>query len=437
MNAAPLAAALAVLGATAAGASAQDRDRPADDRGQLERSTWRLVREAAPAVLSITVTTRAPKFPRLLIPGVMLAPAAGEPERIEATGYLATAQGHVVTTASLLRNANLIEIHFQDGTVRDAGIVGSDAPFQMAVLRTAPPRNPKPLSECAEVPSGGDTVAWFFNAKQSRSRPDVRVATVHRASVDGTAGYDRYLAAPLRLDPGSAGGPLVAGDGRLLGMAVQEVVPRTGGTQTGEASTLFVQGVDLQQAVADIVRHGSVQRPMLGVVLAGQGNRIDQLLPGSPAELAGLEEGDQIIGVDDAPVSALPDLTRALLRKDVGDSIRLRVRRGDRDLAPLVELSAFSLPPVPTTAPLPGAMLELTLTALASPLDEREVRVSQVVEHSTLHQLGLRAGDRLLRVDGHSAARFLARHRIRPGDTRPRVLEIERDGGRLEIRIVE
>ncbi len=430
-----LAVASALALCAAAGSTARAQEAPPDDGALarddvrvLEGRTWRLLRENGPSVLSVSVITRAASVPRLVLPGVVLAPPHRDAQRIDATGFVVSSQGHVVTTSAALRDAAQIEVRFSDGTLRDADVVGVDAPFRIAVLRTRAPENARSLCATPSATAAAATLGWFFQS--TAGRPNVQIATVGAAD-DHASSYDRFLFAPVPLPAGAAGGPLVARDGALLGMAVADVAPSDAGDDVPGAGTLFVRGGDVAHAVSDIVRYGRVRRPLLGVVMDGDTNRIDQLLPQGPAKAAGLEEGDRVVGVAGSAISSLADLTRALLRRTAGDAVEVDVVRGDAMLRRSVVLTDAALPCAPTVAPLPGATLEVA--AEAGPDGERPVTVRDVVPNSTLHAAGLRDGDQLLRVDGRSALRFLARFAIDPAASLPHALEIERDGARFTI----
>jgi len=427
-----------VLAAVAAPARAQQlRGRAAPQRrdvaAEMERRTSKLFRERGPAVASVRVVTKAVTRPRLVLPGVTLAPPGGRSERVDASCFLVTANGHVVTTSAVLIDAALIEVHFFDGTIRDADVIGVDGPFQLAVLRTRAPDGTRPLCVPDRVDESRPVPGWFFQANE-RGKPRVRYARVQAADARATS-YDRYLSTSFSLQPGAAGGPLISATGRLMGIAVREVRHRAG-TPTGTPndtgpftpSTLFIRGVDVHAAVDQIVRFGRVRRPLLGIVMDEDTNRIDQLLPGGPAHLAGLAEGDNVVGIEGSPVSSLADVTRALLRRAVGETVVVDIERGEEQIQRPVQLADLTLPPVPRVAPMPGAELRVTPNSKA---DGRwTVTITDIIEGSSLHTAGAVVGDQIVRVDGRDALRFLQRHRIRPEDAFPRTLEIERDGKR-------
>jgi putative serine protease PepD len=234
-----------------------------------------------------------------------------------------------VTTRELLADAARIEVRFRDGTVRDAELVGLDRPYQLAVLRTSPVEDAAALPHAQRVEADASTVGWFLSATPTI---DVQFAQVRPAPEQG-ATYDRFLYAPIWLPRGAAGGPLVGSDGRLLGMAVGSLVGGAERAAPGvrtrtSPTTLFVRGDDIAEAVRQIAESGVVERPMIGVTMQGDTNRVDMVVSGSPAEAAGLAEGDSIVGVGCMSVATFADLTRVLLRRRVGEKVNLTIERG-------------------------------------------------------------------------------------------------------------
>lgn len=397
--------------------------------GALERRTEEVARSAAASVVGVTAIPEAPNGPRLVLPGLVLAAARPEPERVEATGILLDHEGLVATTLAVARGARF-ELRLADGTVRDARLLGADEPFRLAVLRTAPVGAARPVTTAAdEVAPGRRALGWLVTFARS-GEPDVQVTTVRPAACADTS-YDRWLSAATALAEGAAGSPLLARDGRLLAMAAGAASARTDLPQVGTScgSSLFVRGDDVLQAAREIAQQGRVRRPRLGVLLEGAENRVDQLVPGGPAEHAGLREGDRVVAVADVAVANAQHITRALLRRRTGESVPVEAIRGGAALTVQVALAEAPLPPAPADAPLAGALLELTPGAPRS-----VVRVTALETASPFAAAGLRVGDEILRVDGADVLRFLSRHRVRPSATAPSELVVRRDAEELTLR---
>jgi S1-C subfamily serine protease len=450
---AALPAAGSLFCALALPAFAQD---DADPARAIETRTQEIKETTAPAVVSVTVTPKAYPTPRFLLPGLRLGAMPPQPERIEGTGFFIESRGLLVTTRALVANAEKIEVRFCDGSTRDASVIGVDGPYRVAVLRTSAPDCTATLSQPQRVEAGSSTIGWLLgaaasgmpsaeiassdttNASGASTDVDVQVASVRPATNHG-ATYDRYLYAPMSLPRGAAGGPLVGCDGRLLGMAIGSLVakpdPAPGVRSRLPSATLFVRGDDIADAARQIAANGYIERPMIGAMMQGETNRIDVPLPGSPAEAAGLAEGDAVIGVGPLSVASFADLTRALLRRHAGDPVKLTVERtgplGPERFTRTVVLSPFQVPADPTTPPFPGAVLEVSCDGQGACC----FTFAEVAADSAAAKAGVAVGDRLVTADGRPAVRFLQRHRARPQTVPPSKIEIERAGELHEITL--
>jgi serine protease Do len=440
-----LAAAPLLCAALAAPALAQDD--PESSGRAIERRTQEIRDAASPAIVSVTAIPRANPLPRLAFPGLLVAPCPRSAERVEGTGFFVASRGLLVTTRELVAEAERIEVRFVDGTVRDASVVGIDLPYRVAVLKTSAPTAVTALPHLDRVEATGSTVGWFLGAAPTLSSSvatpsiDVQVASVRPAPAQGA--YDRFLYAPISLQRGAAGGPLVGCDGRLLGMAVGSLVAKEDAAESGlrtrlPRATLFVRGDDVAEAARQIAANGFVERPMIGTLMDGDTNRVEVLLPGGPAEKAGFADGDLIVAVGSVAIASHQDLARALLRRRSGDEVRVTLERDGKRLVKHVVLAPFRAPDTPTRPPFPGAVLELSCAGA----EETESKGADVVftfievaGDSAVAKGGVVAGDRLVAVDGRAPRHFLQRHRVRPDASPPKRISVEHEGQVRELEI--
>lgn len=202
-------------------------------------------------------------------------------------------------------------------------------------------------------------------------------------------------------------------------------------------------------------------RPYLGVryETVEEGARIVEVDPGSPADEAGLHEGDMILAVDGEPVGeGHPDLAARILEHEPWDEVELRVRQDSEELELKVTLGGritfgerFTIPPgefpMPPEWPRPPEGWPLPpdwewpdrrpfLGVRVRQLEEG-AEVLEVVPESPAERAGLREGDLILAVDGEDVTtetplvNLIAAHE--PGDTV--ALTIERHGREQEIEV--
>jgi S1-C subfamily serine protease len=428
------AAALSVLSA-AAPSLAQEGPGGTGELDAIERRTEELAKLAGPAVVAVTAVVEEMPAREFALPGLVVTQPAHPASRLEGTGFLVSADGHVATSFEMARLDARFRVRFADGTNRAATLVGADETFRVAVLKTAAAEGARPLAVVTDLEPGRRALGWFFGTPEDPQGPPVQLVAVRAAtSCEGT--YDRYLTAPVPYAAGAAGAPLVARDGSLLGMVVGWQKKRCALTddQRGK-DALFVAGSDVVAAADQIVRLGHVRRARLGVLLEGDTNRIEHVLPEGPAEKAGLAEGDVVVRIGSADVSRGSEVTRTLLRRSPGDRVRVVVRRGAGVVSAVVALDDVAMPSFPTTPPVAGATLSVAPQVADSGDVVQVVRVARVEEGGLPHGAGMREGDQVLSVDGRDVAWFLARHRVRPSQQAPGEIVVARDGGTVTIAL--
>jgi S1-C subfamily serine protease len=162
--------------------------------------------------------------------------------------------------------------------------------------------------------------------------------------VPGGYRIDDVIQTDAAINPGNSGGPLLDSSGRIIGVNTAIISPS--GVYAGIGFAIPVDTVNT--VVTEILRHGRVLRPYLGVALAPpalaqrlglHGVLIAQVMAGAPAEMAGLRStyydddddlvfGDVINEIDGTAVENHSDLLAILAKHQVGDTITLKITRG-------------------------------------------------------------------------------------------------------------
>jgi len=300
---------------------------------EYSRAVIRAVEKVSPAVVNVDVFKRA----RLRWPGGR-APSPGEDaaeREIRAgsgSGFIFTPDGFVLTNSHVVGGAGRVQVTLSDGRRLDAQVVGDDPGTDLAVIRVhAPGLSAAALGETRGIRPGQLVVA-IGNPYGFQCTVTTGVVSALGRSLRSSSG--RLIDAAL--NPGNSGGPLVNSAGQVIGVNTAVILPAQG--------ICFAIAIDTVKFVAGrLIKDGAIRRAYIGV--AGQdvplhrrlvrhhGLRRDSgiLVAGiekdSPAQRAGLEEGDLVVAFDDQPIAGIDELHRLLTDARVGARSTLTVLR--------------------------------------------------------------------------------------------------------------
>lgn len=333
------------------------------------------------------------------------------------SGFIVRSDGVIVTNAHVVANASRISVMRRDGTVDAAEVLGTDEINDIAVLRikrTGLPVATLGNSSAVVIGEWAIAIGNPYGFVLGNSEPTVTAGVISGvgrnlvARTEGpTANFD-LIQTDASINPGNSGGPLLNADGEVIGVNTSIYSPSGGSVGIGFAIPIN----RVRRVVEDLVAHGSVRRPWIGVRLRyppttnvrdaiSAGAVISQVIPGSPAARASLRPGDVILGAGSRSIRNAFDWEAVLLDLRVGESVPLRVRRGSREFETTVTVQ--DLPEV--TAPKVEVLRDLELATLTPTIRaERNVRASAGalivrVGDSVAEQLGVMAGDVIVMIN--------------------------------------
>lgn len=307
---------------------------PRGDLAEFERTTIGVFEAVAPSVVQVAS-----------LPG-RGGPAGGETGG-SGTGFVWDAAGHIVTNDHVVANGAGFAVRFASGEVLPAEVIGRAPNQDLAVLRVGrqtrlPP--PVPVGSSADLKVGQATYAIGnpFGLDQSLTI-GVISALKRRLPTSGGREVADVIQTDAAINPGNSGGPLLDSAGRLIG--VNTAIFSPSGANAGIGFAIPVDVVN--RVVPELIRSGRVPTPGIGILAADEaitaqlgvtGVMVGRVAPGSPAAEAGLrgidpglnQIGDIIVGVNDAPVRRLADLTDQLERAGVGRTVDLTILRDER-----------------------------------------------------------------------------------------------------------
>ena len=370
------------------------------------------------------------------------------------SGLVIDDQGHILTNDHVVADADDLRVTFIDGQELPARLVGQDPRTDLAVIRVeGSTAKPAEFGDSNRMQVGDWVIAIGNPFGLDHS------VTVGVLSAKGRYGFaagqlEDFLQTDASINPGNSGGPLVNLDGQVVGINTM-----IAGLGTGVG---FAVSESMARPIAQqLIEHGKVARPFVGILMQSltpslrqaigekvpeRGALVSQVQPGSPAEEAGVQVGDIVVRLDGEPMTDSREVQRAVLRKRVGDHVRLGIWRDGKETEIAVKAAPErdAAPTVAAEARDREGRLGLdlqTLTAdLASRLgleeDARGVLVTGVQPGSPAEEAGLRRGDVIVSIDRRPvAAAVEAVDRLRERRDGGHLLRIQRSGGAFFVAL--
>jgi len=265
---------------------------------------------------------------------------SGEPHERQGggSGFVFTPDGLILTNSHVVHGATRIQVSFSDGHRFPAHTIGDDPATDLAVIRIdAPQIVAAPLGDSQKLRVGQLAIA-IGNPYGFQYTVTAGVVSALGRSLRSYSGrlIDDVIQTDASLNPGNSGGPLVSSDGRVVGVNTATIM--------GAQGLCFAIGINTAKFVAGrLLRDGRIRRAYIGVeaqtaplhrrlvrfydLLQESGVIVSAVTPGSPAQRAGLREGDVIVALDGKAVAGVDDLHRLLTDAHVGVSSSLTVLR--------------------------------------------------------------------------------------------------------------
>lgn len=312
---------------------------PRAELAEEEKSTIAVFRQSSPSVAHIT-TIAVREHPFTL--DVLQIP------RGSGSGFVWDEKGHVVTNYHVIQGADAATVPLGDHSSWKARLVGAYPDKDLAVLAVDAPKDrlhPILVGTSHDLQVGQRVFAIGnpFGLDQSLTTGIISALGREMESLTHRPIRD-VIQTDAAINPGNSGGPLLDSAGRLIGVNTQIVSPS--GAFAGIGFAIPVDEVN--RIVPQLIRHGRVLRPGLGVQLAPDhtvaqlglsGALVLGVQPGSAAAKAGLrptkrsssdaiELGDLIVAIDGKPIESVKDVFAALADCELGAKLRVTISRG-------------------------------------------------------------------------------------------------------------
>lgn len=352
----------------------------------------------------------------------------------QGSGFIIGSDGTTVTNYHVIEGGSSISVEFNDGRKYPATIIGTDEETDLAVLKIESDKTfPKVDFHNGEDMRIGDWVVAIgnpFGIGQSTSFGVI--SAIGRSRVE-SGSYVDYIQTDATINRGNSGGPLFNPVGDVIG--VNSAIYSPTGASVGIA--FAIPHYTAADIVGTIIRDGEVRRGWLGVgfrtaeyddgvSVYKSGASINNIVPGGPAEQAGLRVDDIILNINDQTVRNATEATRVIGRLSPGDQATFIFERNEEYLTQSVIIDerpekkvventvrgTVTAPPPPAATSGSGEGTGLSLVDLSASFrdaigmrpDQVGVYVESVAPGSAAARKGFQADMVILESDGRPVA---------------------------------
>jgi len=287
---------------------------------EYSRSVVSAVSRVSPAVVNIEIEQRTKGRPRNV---------AGS-----GSGFVITPDGFILTNSHVVHQATRITVNLSDGRDCLAQLVGDDPETDLAVIRIDAPQLVHVRLADSESLRVGQIAIAIGNPLGFQASVTAGVISALGRSMHSQSGrlIDNIIQTDAALNPGNSGGPLVNSAGEVIGVNTAMIRPAQG--------ICFAIASNTAKLVAGwLIRDGRIRRSYIGV--AGQnmplhrrvirfynlpletGVLVASVEKDSPAQRAGLREGDIIVAFNERPVGTIHDIHKMLVSEQIGVAAKL------------------------------------------------------------------------------------------------------------------
>ena len=271
------------------------------------------------------------------------------------SGFIFNPDGYIITNEHVIENATEITV-----TVKGfekplkAEVVGKDFDLDLAILKINPSKKLPylPLGDSNKMRVGEWVIAIgnpysldhtvTVGVISAKERPITILDKSNQKRV-----YKNLIQTDAAINPGNSGGPLISLNGEVIGI-------NTAVNAEAQGIGFAIPMDTVKEVLDDLIKNGKVTRPYIGVGLQDltkdladyfklekiEGAVITYIFPESPAEVAGLKQGDIILKINDKKIVNSNDVSEIVKKAKINDKLMLMIYRNGQTLYKPVKIAA-------------------------------------------------------------------------------------------------
>lgn len=259
------------------------------------------------------------------------------------SGFIFTQDGYILTNSHVVHNATKLEVTLSDGRSFEAELIGDDPDTDLAVVRIHAPNLVAAHLGDSQLLKAGQLAIAIGNPYGFQTTVTTGVVSALGRSFRSRSGrlIDNIIQTDAALNPGNSGGPLVTSHGEVIGINTAVIMSAQG--------ICFAVPINTAKMIlTPLIKDGKIRRGYIGIggqnvplprrvvlfheLSVESGVLVISIENNSPAQKAGLIEGDVIVGINNQPIASIDDLHKLLTHDGVGVRSPLTIIRHSEKL---------------------------------------------------------------------------------------------------------
>lgn len=278
-------------------------------------------------------------------------------ERGSGSGFIINSSGQILTNSHVVDGADSVTVTLKDGRTFNGKVLGEDPVTDVAVIKIEANNLPALSIGNSDILQPGEAVIAIGNPLGLNNTVTSGIISATGRSGRDIGASDKrvdYLQTDAAINPGNSGGPLLNTRGQVIGMNTAII--------RGAQGLGFAIPINTVQKIAqELITTGKADHPYLGIqmvtltpeirqkIINRLGDRVNittdkgvlliNIVPRSPASIAGLRAGDVIRTINNQPVTKIEDVQKLVENSKIGSPLQMQVER-DGQVAQVVVIPA-------------------------------------------------------------------------------------------------